>query len=391
MIDNLDDEWSTITENKADYRNIPHGIHTFKVRAKGFSEEWGPVTSFQFEVMPPFWFRWWAYIFYILAFVGITILFSRWRSQKLIQHKRELSNLVSIRTQELASKNSELNQLVYEVSAQRDEIEQQRDMVFQQKQQLERAHIELSNSIDYAVRIQAALFPDKEEFKNYFPENFLFMKPRDKVTGDFFFWSKVDDKIVIAVADCTGHGVPGAFMSMLGLTMIREIVNKDKVTDTAKILNMLREEVITALRQKFSPGAQKDGLDIAVISIDKANNQIQYSGAHNSIYHISKGQFNEYKGDKSSVSIHIKMLPFTSQTFRYLNGDLLYMFTDGFFDQFGGPNQTKLKSKAFKELILNNTHFDMSAQKERFSQFFDLWKGDYDQIDDVSLLGIKLQ
>ncbi len=391
MIEGLDEDWSTVNENKADYRNIPHGIHTFKVRAKGFSEEWGPITSFQFEVLPPFWFRWWAFVLYILVFLGITILFSRWRSKKLIQHKRELSNLVSLRTLELASKNSELNQLVYEVSAQRDEIEQQRDMVFQQKQQLERAHIELSNSIDYAVRIQAALFPDKEELKSFFPENFLFMRPKDKVTGDFFFWSKAEDKIIIAVADCTGHGVPGAFMSMLGLTMIREIVNKDKITDTAKILNLLRDELINALRQKFSPGAQKDGLDIALVSIDRKNKSIQFSGAHNSIYHISKGQFVEYKGDRTSVSVHIKMIPFTSQTFSYKSGDLLYLFTDGFFDQFGGPNQTKLKSMAFKDLILDNIHFEMSGQKERFAQFFELWKGDYEQIDDVSLMGIKLQ
>jgi ligand-binding sensor domain-containing protein/serine phosphatase RsbU (regulator of sigma subunit) len=391
MIEGLDHDWTITSENKVDYRNIPHGIYIFKVRAKGLSEEWGAVKTFEFQVLPPFWFRWWAYILYVLVFIGFTILFSRWRSYKLIQHKRELSSLVSLRTTELAAKNSELNQLVYEVSAQRDEIEQQRDMVFQQKQQLERAHNELSNSIDYAVRIQAALFPDKEELKSYFPENFLYLMPRDKVTGDFFFWSKIDNKIIIAVADCTGHGVPGAFMSMLGLTMIREIVNKDKITDTAEILNNLRNEVITALRQKFSPGAQKDGLDIAVVVIDRENRKIQYSGAHNSVYHISKGQLFEYKGDRTSVSVHIKMIPFTSQTFNYKKGDSLYLFTDGFFDQFGGPQQTKLKSRAFKELIQNNVHFDMQIQKERYAQFFELWKGNYEQIDDVALLGIKLQ
>ncbi|MDY0281678.1 MAG: two-component regulator propeller domain-containing protein [Salinivirgaceae bacterium] len=390
MIKGLDNEWITVTDNKIDYRNLPSGVYTFKIRAKDIYGDPGAIETFTFQILSPWWLTWWAYILYVIVFVLITMQVSRWRSIRLIKHKNELSRLVEDRTQELALKNSELNQLLHEVSAQRDEIETQRDTVFKQKQQLQNVHGELSSSIDYAVRIQTALFSDKEELKTYFPENFVIIKPKDKITGDFTFWTKVNDKIIVAVADCTGHGVPGAFMSMLGLTMIREIVNKDKNTNTSEILNILRRELIIALRQKFGPREQNDGLDIAIVAIDEKSKTIQYSGANSPMYLIRNGELIEYKADKASVAIHIKMVPFTSQTFTYSKGDSIYLFTDGFPDQFGGPKSTKLKSKAFKELIQQNFHTKFEDQYAYFIKFFNAWKGTQEQIDDVTLVGIKL-
>ncbi len=389
-LDGFEDEWINIAENKIDFRNLPAGHYTFQVRAKGISGDWSIPAQFSFRVLPPFWATWYAILFYALVFVGAVLGFNQFRSKQLIKKQKELQYLVNHKTHELSQKNEELNQLLHEVSLQRDEIEQQRDMVFQQKEELEKIHHELTQSIDYAVRIQRSLISGREDLTIRFPENFILYMPKDKVSGDFYFSAFIDNIDIIAVADCTGHGVPGAFMSLLGITLVREIVKKDGITDTAMILTLLRQEIITVLRQELTPESQKDGMDISIVAIDKNAKTIQYSGAHQSIYHVHRANLVEYKGDWTTVSVHPKMIPFNSKIFPYQPGDILYLFTDGFADQFAQNGHQKIKSTGFKEMLMKSLYLPMDKQGAQLRKYFEQWKGDYPQIDDVTVLGVKL-
>jgi len=281
----------------------------------------------------------------------------------------------------------------------------------QQKKEIEDIHYEISESINYAKRLQNAVLPQSELLDKYLSDHFILFKPKDKVSGDFYWWTHFDHITVIAVADCTGHGVPGAFMSMLGISYLREIVQKEHIVDTGVVLNRLREEIINVLKQHGEVDEQKDGMDMAVIFIDHQAQVIKYSGANNPLYLITKEPrvisgakvfddlscFYEFKPDKMPIAIYDKMSDFKTNELRLKTGDQLYMFSDGFVDQFGGVNELarqtggkKFKYKKFRRLLSENSHKPMQAQKERLDTAFEDWKGSLDQIDDVVIVGLKI-
>jgi serine phosphatase RsbU (regulator of sigma subunit) len=313
-------------------------------------------------------------------------------------------SLVEIKNQknEIEEKNEELNQLVEEVSAQRDEIESQRDHVLKQKEIIEEIHEEISESINYATRLQQSILPDEEILNNYVSDFFVLFKPKDKVSGDFYWWAHVENQTIIVAADCTGHGVPGAFMSMLGGSMLREIVQKEYITHTGVILRKLRKEIIKSLKQKGNVGEQKDGMDMAIISINHETNLVQFSGANNPLYIISNERlkdleppegldnFYEIKPDKMPIAIYEKMDNFTNHEIQLAKGDQLFMFSDGYADQFGGEKGKKFKYKPFKKLLSENRDKSMMEQKDILDKTFEDWKGDLEQIDDVVVLGVKI-
>ena len=296
---------------------------------------------------------------------------------------------------QIAEKNEELNQLVEEVTTQRNEIEKQKEIV-------EEVHREVSESINYATRLQGAILPEVMILEKYLSEHFVFFKPKDKVSGDFYWWSHIENHTVITAADCTGHGVPGAFMSMLGASFLREIVEKEFITHTGVILRKLRKEIIKALKQKGEMGEQKDGMDMAIISIDHETNIVQFSGANNPLYILSNRKldnleplkdfknFYEIKPDKMPIAIYEKMDNFTAHEIQLEKGDQLYMFSDGFADQFGGPKGKKFKYKPFKRLLSENRNRPMKEQKELLEIAFNDWKQGVEQIDDVLVIGIKI-
>ena len=280
-----------------------------------------------------------------------------------------------------------------------------------QKQEIEVIHHEISESINYAKRLQNAVLPDVEILENYLSDYFVLLKPKDKVSGDFYWWAHFDNRTIIAVADCTGHGVPGAFMSMLGISYLREIVQKEHIVDTGEILNRLREEIINVLKQQGDVDEQKDGMDMAIIFIDHKSQVLKYSGANNPLYIITKESrdihgakefndlpcFYEIKPDKMPIAIYDKMSDFTTHEVELLKGDQLYMFSDGFSDQFGGISDLvrqkggkKYKYKPFRRLLLKNSHEPMSIQRELLNSSFETWKGTLEQIDDVVIIGLKV-
>ena len=373
---------------------------------------------------------------YSTFFIIILSIFNLWVSDQILQSFLANKEL-ALANNEIEQKNEELNQLVEEISSQRDEIEAQRDTVEQQKQHIEIIHNEVEQSIDYAMRLQQSILPDEKLLAKYISDYFVFFRPKDKVSGDFYWWAHIENYTIITAADCTGHGVPGAFMSMLGTSFLREIVQKEYVTHTGVILRKLRKEIIKALKQKGESGEQKDGMDMAIISINHETNTVQFSGANNPLYIVKSEEetviarrndeaistnneqiatpsarnddknkqiasgltlamtnndygLYEIKPDKMPIAIYEKMDNFTAHEIYIEKGDQLYLFSDGFADQFGGPKGKKFKYKPFKQLIINNCQLTMTEQKEIFEKTFNGWVQGYEQIDDVTIMGIKL-
>jgi serine phosphatase RsbU (regulator of sigma subunit) len=256
---------------------------------------------------------------------------------------------------------------------------------------IEEKNIDITASINYASRIQRAMLPGVADIKGLSSKCFILYLPKDIVSGDFYWFSEINVKLVLVAGDCTGHGVPGALMSMLGISFLEEIVNEREISDSGQILNELRKEVQRALHQKGAREEAKDGMDIALCVIDRSKKMIQYSGAYNSLYMIRKGELNEYTADRMPIGIFdLSDKSFTSQDISYFPGDVIYMFSDGYADQFGGPNSKKFKYSALKELLLKIHTLPLKEQKKILESEFFKWKGDNPQTDDVLVIGMKL-
>jgi serine phosphatase RsbU (regulator of sigma subunit) len=340
----------------------------------------------------------------LLVLVAVVILrsLSITRKQNKIIEKQKL--LVDEKNISLNELNEELNSQNEEISTQRDEIEAQRDeiigqrdeiaaqrdLVTIQKEQIEKIHHEVSQSINYATRIQTAILPESALLNKYISEHFVIFKPKDKVSGDFYWWAVVENSLIVAVADCTGHGVPGAFMSMLGTSFLREIVVKEYMTNPAIILKRLRKEIIHSLKQKGEYGEQKDGMDMALVVINTDTLETQYAGANNPLYIIRNKTLEEIRPDKMPVAIYENMHAYTNQEIVLQKGDCIYLMSDGYQDQFGGPKDKKFLSKKLKELLKTNSHLPMINQGEILEKTHDNWKGIGEQIDDITILGIRI-
>jgi serine phosphatase RsbU (regulator of sigma subunit) len=274
------------------------------------------------------------------------------------------------------------------ISAQKDEIEKQRDVAAAQRDQIAYQKKHITDSIMYAKRIQTALLPSLELFSDKL-EHFVLYKPLAIVSGDFYWVSSKDNIQVIIAADCTGHGVPGAFMSMLGVTMLNEIVNGKGILMPDQIIENLRQGIIKSLKQVVDEDTVKDGMDIAVCVVDFNENILWYAGANNPLYLIRGGELIHYRPDKMPVAIHYKMLPFTLNKIELQKGDTFYIFSDGYADQFGGPKERKFMSMQLKETLVELAGKPMLQQGERLNEIFEEWRGDNSQVDDVTLIGVR--
>ncbi len=284
----------------------------------------------------------------------------------------------------LAEKNFQINQQKEEIEAQKDEIEAQRDLVFKQKE-------EITSSIHYAERIQRAVLPSDELAERILPEHFILFRPRDIVSGDYYWMTKKNGKVIAVAADSTGHGVPGAFMSMLGVSFLNEIVNKLEEPEAHIILNQLRNYVKTTLDQTGKEGEAKDGMDIALTILDFENMSVEYAGAYNPLYIIRDGEVLERKADKMPIGIYIKEKEsFTRNVIPLQKNDTIYIFSDGFVDQFGGEQGRKYMSKPFKRLLTSMQDKSMAEQREILDKEVDDWRGEIPQLDDIIIIGIRV-
>ena len=261
-----------------------------------------------------------------------------------------------------------------------------------QHEKLNESHREITDSINYAKRIQDALMTSAVYIKDVLPESFILFNPKDVVSGDFYWvYRSPKGQIYFTVADCTGHGVPGAFMSMIGTSLLNEFIIENNTEDTAEVLTNMREQIIKSLDQKGLQGENKDGMDMALCKYDPKKGTVQYSGAYNPLIHISKNQINQLKGDSQPVGLHTgKKLPFTNKEIQVAKGDMLYIYSDGFPDQFGGEKGKKYLSGKFKKFLLSISDKPIDEQNTLIKAEFTKWIGDHEQIDDVCVMGVRI-
>jgi len=253
--------------------------------------------------------------------------------------------------------------------------------------------LEITDSIHYAKRIQTAILPHGDYISELMPFRFILFKPRDIVSGDFYWMKQIKHAniIIATAADCTGHGVPGAFMSMLGVAFLNEIVNKPDVIHASQVLEQLREKVIASLHQTGRSGEAQDGMDIALCAINTETKICEYAGANNPLYLIRNNELTEIKADKMPIGIHIRSgEPFTNNVIQLQTGDCIYLFSDGYIDQFGGEHGKKFMSKNFKNFLLEIHQYPMSEQRQMLDDKLINWMGEIEQIDDILVMGIQI-
>lgn len=371
------DSWSKwSTEPKAVFTNLSEGSYEFMVKANNIYETESKIASYEFHISPPWYRTFLAYIFYVIFAILIVYVIVKLYTRKLELEKIRLEGIVEERTTEIRNKNVELENKNEEITKQRDQIAKQKE------------HI--TDSIRYAQKIQQAVVPSEERKDELLQDHFLLWRPRDIVSGDFWWMTEKDNKVILAAADCTGHGVPGAFMSMLGVSFLNEIVNKLDEVHPHLILNQLRANVKSTLKQTGKEGEAKDGMDIALVIFDRDAMKMEYAGAYNPLFLYRNGELIETKADKNPIGIYIREKDsFTLHDIDLEKGDTIYIFSDGFVDQFGGPKKDKYKTKRFKQLLLDIQEKPMKEQGEILDKEIDDWRGDVEQIDDVIIIGVR--
>ncbi len=292
-------------------------------------------------------------------------------------------------------KENEINQATLQevnekLQEQSDEIVQQHNDLIEKNKIIENKNQDITSSIVYARHIQNALLSDLEDIRQLLPNSFIFYKPRDIVSGDFYWASQKNNIKIIAAADCTGHGVPGAFMSILGNSLLNEIINDNGITKPAEILNSLRTKLVRALKQKGEDTEIKDGMDISLVSYDEKNNLLQFAGAVNPLYLIRDKALFLYKGDRVSIGFtRGKAEPFTNHEIKIHLNDTIYLFSDGYIDQFGGKEGRKLSSTRFKQILLSIQDEPINKQPEILEKELIEWQQDYEQIDDILVVAVR--
>ena len=410
MLEGADKEWSHwTTRTLSSYNNLFEGTYTFKVKARNIYGVESQVEEFTFVVKPPFYRTIWAYIIYAALFFLAIRGIIKVNTARLEKDKKRLQAEVDKATEKIRDQ-------MEEIESQKDEIESQRD--------------EIQASINYARRIQRALLTPNEVIDKIFPDHFLLFKPRNVVSGDYYWFGEFGDYKVAIVADCTGHGVPGGFVSMLGMTNLNYIVGNELSPD--KILNKLREAIIKGLRQdgvygipplddddlaampgsKFkekaaakaaqsadeASGAKRidrsqDGMDVSMYVLNSKTLELSFAGANNPLIVIRKGaeEPEVIKADKMPVGIYLKLEPFTKTDIQLEHGDCLYSFSDGFQDQFGYETKKKFLSKKLRELLFEVHELPMEEQRKIIEARYLAWRGPKDnQTDDMVLFGLRV-
>lgn len=368
-IKELSDEWSKYEPNNFKILdNLPHGYYTIEIQGKNFHNAESAIYKYSFTILPPWYFTWWAYVIYVVLFILIIIITTRISVYRVRQKNKLLEEVVQERTKEIAEQNTVLED---------------------QKNQIAAKNEDILDSIKYAKRIQNTILPSTQLLTKSFNEHFVFYRPKDIVSGDFYWMREVDDKVVWAAVDCTGHGVPGAFVSIVGNNGLIRTINEFKLRQPGLILDKLRELVVEAFRAQGERDV-KDGMDLALLSLDRKTNELMYAGANNPLVIIRNKEILEFKADKQPVGDFERAFPFTNHTIQLEKGDCVYIFSDGYVDQFGGPKGKKLKSRPFRDLLVKISHLSMDEQLHALNSHFDEWKGELEQLDDVCVFGVKI-
>jgi len=366
-LEGADKNWRPASQQTfVNYSPLPPNDYVFMVKAMNNDGVWNeePV-SFSFSIKPPFWQTWWFYL--ICTVIGFSVIFSyvKIRERSLLREKRILEEKVEIRTREVVEKSEELEQ----------------------------KNNDILDSIRYAKVIQTAILPPDHLFGKHLPESFVLFKPKDIVSGDFYWINTKDDKVLFAASDCTGHGVPGAFVSMVGYNLMDKIVGEYDITKPAGILDRLNKEVAQTFRQRGSDAITRvqDGMDLALVALDRKSKTLEYAGAYNPLYLVRDGEVIEYKANRFPIGSYEdgEEDKFENHRIDLQDGDSIYMFTDGFVDQFGGTKGKKFMAKRLREILLSINHLSMEEQGRFLNETLHDWMGDLEQVDDILGVGAR--
>ncbi len=307
--------------------------------------------------------------------------------------REEVYNQINFLEKNIEKRTRQMMVQNIQIKEQNEEIMSQRDEVLLKSSIIEKQNKSLLDSISYAKRIQLAVLPDKNSFKNVFPESFIIWKPKAVVSGDFYWFKHMEHegKSIVATVDCTGHGVPGAFMSMLGNALLNEIILRKNNYQPDKVLNLLRDRVLETLHTDGNTEKTNDGMDMALLVFDHKNKTLEFAGAKRPLYIVRNNEMIHIKGDKWPIGLDTKgNRPFTNQLIKIDSTDSIYIFSDGYADQFNEENKKKFLLKYFKEMILANAYKPMNVQEEIYNNNFNKWKGCGEQTDDVLFIGLKI-
>lgn len=363
MLEGYDKHWTPWSKKtEANFTNLNEGDYTFKVKARNVYGVESQVAEFKFSISPPWYRTTLAILSYVVALIILFIVGFRLFSLRLKRRNQWLEGVVEERTREIREKNH---------------------ILAEQKQEIE-------DSINYAQRIQEAILPLENEMKHWLPNSFVLFRPKDIVSGDFYWFKEVDGKLVFICADCTGHGVPGAFMSMIGSDRLQIIVEERKVLNPGKILSELNVAIKSSLKQDGQTGSTKDGMDAAVCTIDLEKGELLYAGANRPLWIVDNGEIEEIKATKVAVA---GFTPddqiYEEHVIPLKKGVKFYMTSDGYADQFGGIKGKKLKVKTLKEFILNVCNKEFGKQRDELEKNLIEWMEGYEQIDDVCVVGFE--
>ncbi len=347
-----------------EYEYLPDGLYTLEFRAFNsdgiYSDE--PL-SIRIIIAKPVWKKGWFYVVLIILFAYLVYVIIRTRERQLRLQKEALQR----------------------------EVESQTIVLRQQKAEIERKNRDITDSINYAKRIQSSILPPPEVINDEFPESFVFFAPRDIVSGDFYWFHSFKEKFLVCAADCTGHGVPGAFMSMIGTTLLNDIVKREDVKSPADILQRLDLE-IKILLQKNEKDTSRDGMDISIVEVNRITKKIRIASAKRPVYIFKNGELNIYKGIRRSIGDYIMedSRGFVDIEYDTKENDCFYLFSDGYADQFGGPLGKKYMTHRIRDLLKDINTKPMQEQYEIIRNGFFNWKGDEDQVDDIVFVGVRL-
>ena len=366
ILEGYDNEWSELTiENIARYNHLPSGEYEFKVKTYNSDGIGGTtIKSFKIIIAPPFWLQWWFFAIVVLALIFSFQFIVKRRERLLKENQEKLKMALDERTKE----------------------------VVEQKELIEAKNKDITDSILYAKNIQNAMLPPRGSLSNYFHDAFVYYKPRDIVSGDFFWVSQFGTKTIVACADCTGHGVPGAFMSLIGVTILKDAAKSKDVQSPSELLTKLDHELNVILNKKLSEDSVKDGMDIGIIDFDTETKLLRFGSANRPIFIKRKSDFIELRGDRRSIGDPFKAesTGYNLQEVQLEKGDVVYMFSDGITDQFGGPFIKKIKRKGVLDFLKSISHLSMGEQSEEVRRFIREWKGENEQLDDMLLIAFQI-
>ena len=357
---NLNPYYSNLSSNNSiNLTGLKGGDYTLEIKGYNCFQQISTPVFFKFRITPPFSQTIWAKLIAISIIITILSLIFL-----VIYTKIKNKNKILEAQKEAYQKINEQNKL------------------------LEERAESLKDSLNYASKIISAMLPNKESLKETIPHSFIFFKPKDIVSGDFYWYKEKNNYFYITAVDCTGHGIPGAFMSIIGMNLLERFVN-DGYTDPAVILNMMNKHVIQSLKKQLDKKHLKDGMDMALCIIDKQHKTLKFAGAYNPAYIIRNNKLMQLKGDRKTVGTVFDFNSFSSLNIKIQNNDFVFLFTDGYTDQFGGPEHKKFKFKRFRELLLNIHQLPGEEQRKQLDETLEKWKGNFEQIDDILIIGFK--